>query len=467
MAISTLSSRQQSNDGPYDQLVNDGQICPSAGQLSFLDKLPAEIIQDIASYLSAPDLTCLGATCRALADHALNDFLWANLVNKRLPTPIQNSGPFGSFRRLYLAYHPCWFIPQHKIWFADTEHTGMLIIARYDNHRGVIEAHQVVAERGTAGFQTWASNPEVIIQSFEPSVYLALGDPVLSLNDPDPSSRKAPIQSLHYMPEERRMILASDARNIYTSLSFCSSFSPRGPCFKPNVLWPPRTIPSRARTVRDLKDSAPPIVRHPSELSETFFRVRKWGNPWANPELQLSPVPKKASLTYSTLDPVLYTPTAEKPYQGIWVGDYEAHGCEFLLMIQKEIAELAHDDEKEAKVIDAQDEVEHDSQEDVGQRGPLHAVKLTGDSNVPRGQLSFIAEDIGPRGLVSVAMDEPFTGARIVRCLGHVAGLGFLDDTYIDSQLILISPDHMALYWKQIGHVSYYQRVDIDALMHS
>ncbi|KAJ5514597.1 hypothetical protein N7463_004149 [Penicillium fimorum] len=466
MTINTLSIRQQSNDGRYDHPVNDGRLSPSAGQLSFLDKLPAEIIQDIASYLSALDLACLGATCRTLVDHASNDFLWAKLVNERLPAPIQNPGPFGSFHRLYLAYHPCWFIPQHKIWFADTEQTGMLIICRYDNRRGVIEAHQIVAERGTAEFQTWASNPDVIIKSFEPSVHLALDNPILSLRDPNPSSGTAPIQSIHYMPEERRMTMTLDARHIYTSLSFCSEFSPRGPWFKPNVLWPPRTIPSKARTVRDLRNPPPPIVKHPSELSESFFRVRKWGNPWATPELLLLPVPKKASLTYSTLDPVLYTPTAEKPYQGIWVGDYEAHGCEFLLVLQIEITELAHDDEKEANVIDAQDEIEHDIQVDTGQRGLLQAVKLTGDSNVPRGEFSFIAKDIGSRGLINVAMDEPFVGARIVRCRGHVAGLGFLDDTYIDSELILISPDRMALYWKQIGHVSYYRRVDIDALLH-
>jgi hypothetical protein len=38
--------------------------------------------------------------------------------------------------------------------------------------------------------------------------------------------------------------------------------------------------------------------------------------------------------TYATLDPKLYTPTEEKPFRGIWVGDYSGHGCEFLLMNQ-------------------------------------------------------------------------------------------------------------------------------------
>lgn len=402
-------------------------MSPPAGQLSFLEKLPAEIIQDIASYLSASDLACLGATSWTLVDHASNDLLWAKLVNERLPAPIQNSGPFRSFRRLYLAYHPCWFIPQHKIWVADNENTGMLIIARYDNLRGVIEAYQVVAERGTPQFQIWISHPEVIIQSFEPSVYLGLDDdPVLFLNDPNPSSRTAPIQSIQSATDEKRMPIASNVQHIYKSLSLCSALSLRGPWVNPDVLWPPQIIPSKARTVRDLKDSPPQILNNLSELSESLFRVRNW----VNPRFRLSPVSNEASLTCSTLDPVLYTPTPEKPYQGIWIGDYSAHGCEFLLVLQNDITAIAYGDENESQMMDTQDEVEHDNQEnieDVGQRGQLQAVKLTGDPNVPRGQFSFVAQEIGSKGLISVETEEPFVGARIVRCRGHVAGLGFRD----------------------------------------
>lgn len=38
-------------------------------------------------------------------------------------------------------------------------------------------------------------------------------------------------------------------------------------------------------------------------------------------------------------------------------------------------------------------------------------------------------------------------------------------DIFIQSQLILISTDLMAHYWKEMGHVSYFRRVDIDALL--
>ncbi|KGO77237.1 Protein of unknown function DUF3506 [Penicillium italicum] len=461
MAITTRPIEEQINDGPNDQPVNDGHLSPHAVQLSFLERLPAEIIQEIASYLSAPDLSCLGATSRTLVDHASNDLLWASLVNERLPAPIKNPGPFGSFRRLYLAYHPCWFIPQHKVWVADVEHAGMLIIARYDNFRGVIEAYKVVADRRTAHFQTWITHPEVIMQSFEPHVHLALGgNPILFLNDLNPSSRTAPIQSFQSMTEARCMSMASIVQNIYKPLSFCSALSPGGPWIDPDVLWPPRTIPSDERTVRELKDSPPQILKHLSELSELLFRIRGW----VNPRVMLAS--DKRTLTCSTLDD-LYIPTPEKPYQGIWIGDYSAHGCEFLLILQKDITSTAHGDENESP-IHTQDEVEYETlenAEDIGQRGQLQAVKLTGDPNVPRGQFSFLAEDIGPRGLISDEMEEPFVGARSVRCRGHLAGIGFHDDTYIDTQLILISADRMAHYWMEIGHISYYHRVDIDALL--
>jgi hypothetical protein len=140
---------------------------------------------------------------------------------------------------------------------------------------------------------------------------------------------------------------------------------------------------------------------------------------WANYHHVFSSGPREATITYSTLDPSLYTPTKIKPYQGIWVGDYSAHGCEFLLLRQT-------DPNTENENLD--ETMDTDPQtEDIVQQGRLEAIKLTGDPNVPRGQYSFIAEDIGPKGLIRITTDEPFAGSRIVHCEGHVAGLGFRD----------------------------------------
>lgn len=40
-------------------------------------------------------------------------------------------------------------------------------------------------------------------------------------------------------------------------------------------------------------------------------------------------------------------------------------------------------------------------------------------------------------------------------------------DEFITSQLIMISHDRLAQYWEPFGHVSFYQRVDVEALLAS
>ncbi|GAM86328.1 hypothetical protein ANO11243_043420 [Dothideomycetidae sp. 11243] len=97
--------------------------------------------------------------------------------------------------------------------------------------------------------------------------------------------------------------------------------------------------------------------------------------------------------------------------------------------------------------------------------GRMVALKLTGDPHIPRGEISFIAPDLGDKGFQRVADEEIFRGARVVRSAGHVANRGFIHDEYIPSELILVSHDTLAQYWKGFGHISFYKRVDIDALL--
>jgi hypothetical protein len=62
-------------------------------------------------------------------------------------------------------------------------------------------------------------------------------------------------------------------------------------------------------------------------------------------------------------------------------------------------------------------------------QGRIEAIKLTGDPNIPRGEYSFIAPDIGRDGLLRIAGEEMFRGARVVRSVGHIAARGFRDGT--------------------------------------
>lgn len=375
--------------------------------------LPSELIHHVLSFLPARDLICLSATSRTLAEHSASETLWAELVNANLPYPISTPGPFASFRRLYLAHLSYWFIPKYKIWFSDHDGTGNLILARYDNRRGVIDAYRVIADRGTPELQTWAAHPTVMVPSFDPTVSLWLDDPVLLLKDPNPSFPVAACQS---WVAERRMTMATDAQHLFNSLLLCSDNKPQDRVVTRDKVWPPPTIPREKYVFRDFASHIAP--QNASDVSEWVFRIRRW----AHFRFGLSPAmpsDNEAIFTYATLDPELYTPTKEKPYQGIWVGDYSAHGCEFLVIFQRIGEHSTKDDEDEDGQVALAGE--------VIQRGSLEAVKLTGDPNVPRGEITFMANTIGPKGLVRVADEEPFKGARIVRAQGHLAGLGFRD----------------------------------------
>ena len=396
-----------------------------------LERLPSELLHQILSYLPARDLACISRLSRTLAAHGADDLLWADLVNDNVPQEkIDHPGPpFQSFRQLYAAYYPAWFIPRNRIWFSDTEHTGNLILARYDNRRGVIEAYRMLADNRNPLFQLWDWNPDVIILTFEPRVNLWLDDPVLLLKSSSNDDGSFPRRP-NYLRGEYRMPMAVERQSVFNAISLCSKEIPPHLDVRPDRLWPPPSISSDSRVYRDVENHWSHWENPPdrvSQVSESAFRVRRWAHFRLGLPI-LTAGSSETLTTYAALEPELYTPTKEKPYQGIWVGDYEAHGCEFLLFLQRDPHEQpsssspSNNNNVETAAPSADDD-EHG----IIQRGSLEAVKLTGDPNVPRGQTSFIAEDIGTGGLVRVAEESPFEGVRIVKSRGHVAGVGFRD----------------------------------------
>jgi hypothetical protein len=452
-----------------------------------LTDLPDELLQDVLSLLPAVDLVSVSATCRTLYRQSQDEKLWQRLVNATIPNKITKPGIFHSFRDLYSAHHPYWFLPRNKIWFADNETTGMLIISRYDNRRGVVEAFRLVVELREETAVPWQTHPEVEIQPFNPTLRLWLDDPVIELRNPE---RLHP-RDRQYSRDQFKMTMANRTARVCSSFVLSRGSLGTSPRIRNDLLWPPVTIPGERSArkhhehlIMELPNTFQRIQKFredPDRISETSFYLLKWPHfGLGQPVIPHQPVDQ--TWVFSTLDPALYTPTKDKPFQGIWVGDYNVHKCEFLLFLQRDAGEPApltnnarrhlramlggarifqetpydfinDEDETAAATEAAEEEVvllngqfedaferaslpdgqasnEVEEYNGVTFQGRLEGIKLTGDPNIPRGEISFVAEDIGPRGLMGVSQDEEFRDARVVKCKGHIAFQQYTDGAY-------------------------------------
>lgn len=304
---------------------------------------------------------------------------------------------------------------------------------------------------------------------------------------------------------------------LYGSFMLCRAL-PSIAITEATELWPPLRFPTIARTRNVTRDGFRSGGHRPTRLSEVSqhnFRLRKWveytgrrrspnlmsfnspngltaalglAGPYFAATLSSSTgggmnirMPEDIT-TYATLPEWCYTPTAQKPWQGIWCGDYSGHGCEFLVIQQPDkqderplpegmdwlrqwfrggrrdsgssassytsaqeeldYAEAARERAVASELYDQENEPTEQAVSGVAETsrqttrqgmtdykdapsGRLEAIKLTGDPNIPRGEYTFIAPDIGHGGFVRVADEETFRGARVVRSAGHIAGRGF------------------------------------------
>ncbi|KAI9845185.1 MAG: hypothetical protein M1838_001846 [Thelocarpon superellum] len=406
-----------------------------------LVSLPSEILFQICRNLHPEDLGALSQVCSRLRDHAHDDSHWQRLIQDHVPgCRITRPFPAESFRQLFTRHYPRWFLPRYKIWFADEPHVGKLLVARYEPRTGTIEAYRLVAERGTHSFQMWEHDPQVSIHTFAPTVSVHVDNPVIRL-EPRPLRPALRMHGRRILPAEIPVDTPQAAASGLFSNFMLARLYPT-PVQRDDgsrsyaEIWPPATVPAPQHVSIPDREGPNGLPSCMAEVPDTIFRIRRWME-FVHSGLPVGVRMGEVIATYSTLLPALYTPTASKPWRGIWVGDYAGHGCEFLLLLQP-------DD----PIIDVGDHLAQSA--DHIYQGELKAVKLTGDPNVPRGQVTFVAADLGPGGLLRIAEEAPFTGARVVRSKGHVAARGFRDDQYLDSELMMLSADRLAHYWKVV-----------------
>ncbi|CAM1508535.1 Fc.00g053830.m01.CDS01 [Cosmosporella sp. VM-42] len=520
--LSSVEGDQEHHQPPWDlshysrkgkESEVSSHAFPTIANVSRFLRLPPELVDTILSHVSPYDLVALSSTCRELRKHALSNVHWYDHVQQNIPgITLTTPAPCSSYHELYAAHDRLWFLPKYKLWFCDRDLMGKLIIVRYDPRRGCIEGYQLLAERRGTTHELWEADSHVVIHGFEPRVKLHLDKPVLQfrVQKSDAQRQFSEREGANWYADELPMELDDRLEAVFSNFLLTRPLDSDvadeklAAGYPYGKVWPPRAIPARhhvsaVRSIVDLPELDPEDhPRRRSEVSDQAFRVRQWmemagspgaprlvrGRPWDITAAAVMPVltgiqPMGAIagtmsgvhigeelITYSTIDPVFYTPTTLKPWRGIWVGDYSGHGCEFLLINQPDDPPAT-----DAELGLVRNETETDEQWESRRsnghvyRGRLEAIKLTGDPNVPRGEYTFIAEDLGPCGYVADATHPPFAGARVVRSKGHVADTGFVDDRYMECELLLLSHNRLAQYWVGFGHISYFERVEVDSFL--
>ncbi|KAL8837016.1 MAG: hypothetical protein Q9170_002670 [Blastenia crenularia] len=329
--------------------------------------------------------------------------------------------------------------------------TGNLVLVRYDARRQCIEGLRILAKHGMHSFESWDWMPEVIIHTFNPSVELYGDDPVVRIH-PE-------LYTKVNSAKEEVLMDTGHSRGIRSMISLCQGLPPDLQT-SAMALWPSSIIPARERVRSESQNLFRGEGHRPNtvlEASENAFRIRKWVE-FGNMGVPLGVHIGEDVMTFSTVPDDYYTASKEKPWQGIWVGDYSGHGCEFLLLMQRAVEHEPetprssfesplrhHYDRKDARDLRA---LPVEEGEDGSCAGRLEAIKLTGDPNVPRGEFTWVVPDIGPAGLLRIADERIFKGARVVRSFGHSAARGFRNDKFIPSQLIMVNKDTLAQYWE-------------------
>ena len=443
---------------------------------------PPEILSTIISYVEPCGLANLSRTCQQLYRETADDRIWLRKIQQFLPdfNPLPDASKL-NFRALYGAFHPYWFLPQHRLWFCDSHPEGALVLIRFDYRTEYIEAYRFLTSRRDITIEPWDDDFDVHMASFDPRPHLQAYNPEFHLLsqmqrhlDPKMRETKNRITGDRELPVRGRDVTMHAALTLARAL-------PSEAQGRNTATWPTQDFPARDR-VRNESPTGFQGGHRPQSLDEAsdqVFRRRTWYGG------KLGGLAANTVETYSTIDPLVYTPTPAKPWRGIWVGDYSAHGCEFILVHQPDKGASATAIPNPSILSKSRGQWPNPWD------GSMVAIKLTGDGNVPRGQTTWRTDKIGPSGTIRVATAQPFQDAHLVRGEGHVASYGFKNgkffyievdvdqkipgsnrycaDSFVPVQIILQKPDQatgiadrIAIYWEEFGFIAHFHRVDVN-----
>ncbi|KAK9239878.1 hypothetical protein V1525DRAFT_397024 [Lipomyces kononenkoae] len=386
---------------------------------------PTEIKVKICTFLDGESLIAIGSTCKQFnslvhdSEECWQSVCLPILLTSLPPDAPLSPAPYNSYRDLYSSLRRfAWFTP--GLWHGNRDLLGSLYVSRYNPATGHLEAHEVFCIHDRSAmlpYREWSLSPAVFVQDFQPRIERSL-TPVVKFGPRTEYGKNNEI------PQPR------SPRGMTTTFFHAAAILPERIVYPQMNLWPPQLIPAEDRTRNESPTGFRGHVLHHKDASTNLFRLRRWIS-FMNADSHGVIMGERVE-TIARLRPDLYTSNPEFPYRGLWIGDYESHGGEFILFHQPT-------------------------------KNRLEAIKLTGDPNVPRAEYSFVVDDLSHTERVCAEPEWP--GARVVAAQGHTAALNFTNNAFSPTQLILISDDLVAHYWINLSRIKKFRRVNIEDLI--
>ncbi|ORY08022.1 hypothetical protein K493DRAFT_310030 [Basidiobolus meristosporus CBS 931.73] len=362
--------------------------------MNSLDMLPAEIHFQIMGYLEPKSLSRLSMTSKEFHMKCSAEYFWLQYCREFGVNGL-GSGPIRSYRKLYtqLLHNNGWLL---GYWFGNFPVNGEFIKTEWDQDTNSLTAYRVSCQNTASPIvRPRANNPAPL--HIEQLSLTTRKDKIFSVSINEITSKlEFRCAENHAVELWKRPFHSHEGSNLWATME--------------NEL---KTDPNSAT---DLQTPSIPSAERPSFSWKCCESCHEFAGFHAN-----GFIPGLAKL-----HPDEVQPTKERPMQGVWVGTYGMHGCEILLFNQNP---ATHE---------------------------LTARKLTGDLNIPRSELTFVAhmdDEHKHTNLIG------FENGRLFKGQGQIATLGFFDRSMTDIEVIVLSEDEVAVHWPSLNRIARYQRV--------
>lgn len=313
-----------------------------------LHTLPLELVERILCHLDGADLIMLATTCTELRKIILDsDAVWKILIARDFGTKTYK--PYNSAFELYSSLSDFRWL-NSSIWFGDNVQFGSLLVSRYNSVTGTMCLHRLLSilqtttrgQRDRNSSSIFSNNSYVSLNNRFPKAKLF--GPYVELGN---KTKYDKTSGMWTYPRNGGAIMGIMRVAALLPSRINRSMS----------VWPPFTLKATDRTRNTSTNHfSGHYVPGSTIPSSDLFRLKRF----PSFEVLTSPL---VTETFSRISLELLTPTLEFPWRGIWLADYSTHGPEFLLFHQPV-------------------------------KSRLEAIKLTGDVCVPRGEYSFIVENL-------------------------------------------------------------------------